>query len=175
MISLSSLMWATAVFFGLTSAIRGWRREVIGSIGVLLGAFGLLQFDSLLRGSLYWLLTEELTFLLQMAIFLAIVVAAYRHEMAQQPEARTGGIRESLLGAAAGFFNGYVIAGTSWYFLDINRYPFSQLILAPADGSASFAGLGAMPMLLLGGGLAGGGDLLGLVVLVILAVVLLIV
>ncbi len=174
MISLVSLMWATAVFFAFTGALRGWRREVIGTSGLLLGSFALLQFDSLLRGSIYLLLTDEQTFLLQMAAFLAIAILAYRSELAFRLDDHARRIRDSLFGAAVGFFNGYVIAGTTWYFLDINRYPFSQLLSAPAEGSASFLGLGVMPMLFFGGGLAGGGDLLALVVLVILAIIVLI-
>ena len=169
MISFVSLMWAAAAFFAFTGALRGWRREVIGASAALLGSFALLQFDSLLRGSVYLLLSDELTFLLQMAVFLTIVIRAYRSELASRQANDAGKIRSALGGAAVGFFNGYVIAGAAWYFLDINRYPFPQLLSAPADGSASFQGLGSMPMLLLGGG-----DLLALVVLVILAIIVLI-
>ena len=169
MISFVSLMWAAAAFFAFTGALRGWRREVIGASAALLGSFALLQFDSFLRGSVYRLLTDELTFLLQMAVFLTIVVKAYRSQLATRQANDVGKLRNALGGAAVGFFNGYVIAGAAWYLLDINRYPFPQLLSAPADGSASFLGLGSMPMLLLGGG-----DLLALVVLVILAIIVLV-
>ena len=89
--------------------------------------------------------------------------------MASRQANEVGKIRNALAGAAVGFFNGYVMAGAAWYFLDINRYPFAQLLSAPADGSASFQGLGSMPMLLLGGG-----DMLALVVLVVMAIIVLI-
>ncbi len=171
MISLLSLMWTTAVFFALTGAIRGWRRELIGSAGILLGFFGLFQFDSLLRGSLYALLTDEMTFLLQAAFFLAIASLAYRSQLSRTQAGR--GIRQALAGAAVGGFNGYLIAGAIWYFLDINRYPFSQLLSAPAVGSVGFEGAGAIPIVVMGGGWGGGADLLALVVLVILALVVL--
>lgn len=173
MISLVSLMWATALFFAMTGAIRGWRRELIGGAGILLGFFTLFQFDSLLRGSLYLLLTDEQTFLLQAAAFLAIAALVFRSQLARQTQ-NTGGIRQSLIGAAVGFFNGYLVAGSIWYFLDINRYPFAQLVSAPADGSVGFAGVSAMPILALGGGLTGSGDLLALVVLVVLGFVVMV-
>lgn len=173
MISLVSMMWATAIFFALTGALRGWRREVFALTGVALGFFAIFQFDSFLRGSLYLLLTNELTFLLQTALYLGIVVFAYRSHRAHEGDESGSRIRTSLIGAAVGFFNGYVIAGSIWYFLDINRYPFAHLLSAPADNSASFQNLGAMPIVLLGGGLAGNGALLALAVLVILAVVIL--
>ena len=172
MISLVSLMWTVAVFFAMTGAIRGWRREVRCMTGVVLSFFALLQFDSLLRGSLYTLLTNEMTFLLQMLIYSGAVFLAYRSQWAPHPNTDARSRRDPLLGAAAGFFNGYFLAGSVWYFLDINRYPFSQLISAPADASASFQNLAVMPVVLLGGGLAGNGALLPLLVLVILALVI---
>ena len=117
MISFVSLMWAAAVFFAFTGALRGWRREVIGLSAALLGSFALLQFDSLLRGSVYRLLSDELTFLLQMAIFLAIVIRAYRSEFAtRQANGRRQDSQTPWGGAAVGFCNGYVIAGAAWYF-----------------------------------------------------------
>ena len=175
MISLLSLMWSTAVFVALTGALRGWRRELVGTTGILLGFFAIFQFDSLLRGSLFLLLTDEQTFLLQMAVFLGIVILGYRSRFGIRENAQSGRIRDTLIGGLAGFFNGYVIAGSTWYFLDFNRYPFSQLLSAPADTSVSFLGAGAMPIVVLGGGLAGSGSLLAVGVLVILAVVILII
>ena len=175
MISLLSLMWTTAVFFALTGALRGWHRELLGTTGILLGFFAIFQFDSLLRGSLYLLLTDEQTFLLQMAAMLGIAVMAYRSRLAARDVEERGKVRNMVFGAVAGFFNGYILAGSAWYFLDINRYPFSQLLSAPADASVSFLGAGAMPIVVLGGGLAGGGSALAVAVLIILAVVVMII
>ena len=142
---------------------------------MLLGFVAIFQFDSLLRGSLYLLLTNGQIFLLQLAVFAAIVVFAYRNEAGINPDGTRERIRNGLLGAAAGCFNGYFLAGSVWYFLDINRYPFPQLLSAPAEGSASYLAVGSMPAILLGGGFTGSGDLLALAILALLAIVILIV
>ena len=175
MISFVSLMWVTALFFALTGALRGWQRELIGTTGIVLGFFAILQFDSLLRGSLYLLLTNGQIFLLQVVVFLALILLAYRSRLAANPTGRVSRLRNGILGAVAGFINGYFIAGSLWYILDINRYPFPQLLSAPAEGSVSFQGVGMMPAILLGGGLAGSGDLLTIAILVLLAIVVIIV
>ena len=175
MISFISLMWATAIFFAVIGALQGWQRQLIGTTGIVLGFFAIFQFDSLLRGSLYLLLTNGQIFLLQLCVFTAIVVFAYRNEIVFSPESKISRIRNGLLGVVAGLINGYFVAGSVWYFLDINRYPFSQLLSAPAEGSVSYLGVGSMPVVLLGGGLAGNGDLLALAILVLLALVILIV
>lgn len=173
MISLVSLMWTTAAFFAVAGALRGWRREIRATAGVVIGFLAILQFDSLLRGSLFLSFSNELTFALQAAIYLDIVVFAYRSQLTLEQEGSRGGARGALFGALAGFFNGYVVAGSIWYFLDINRYPFAQLVSAPSEASASFQSIGLMPAVLLGGGLAGNGALLALATLVILAIVVL--
>lgn len=175
MISFISLMWATAIFFAVIGALQGWQRQLIGTTGIVLGFFAIFQFDSLLRGSLYLLLTNGQIFFLQLCVFTAIVVFAYRNEIVFSPASRFSRIRNGLLGVVAGLINGYFVAGSVWYFLDINRYPFSQLLSAPAEGSVSYLGVGSMPVVLLGGGLAGNGDLLALTILVLLALVILIV
>ncbi len=175
MISFVSLTWATALFFALAGALRGWQRELIGTTGIVLGFFAILQFDSLLRGSLYLLMTNGQIFLLQAAILVALAVLAYRSDLAANPTGRVSRLRNGLFGGVAGFINGYLIAGSIWYLLDINRYPFPQLLSAPAEGSVSFDSVGMMPAILLGGGLSGSGDLLSIAILLLLAIVVIIV
>lgn len=172
MIGLSSLMWTAAVFFAFMGALRGWKRELVGTMGIVLGAFGLFQFDSLLRGSLYALLSNEQVFVIQLTVLILIAVLAYRSQRIVSASSRRRWLRDRLPGALAGFANGYLIAGSIWYFLDINLYPFSQFVSAPAEESVSFQALESMPIVLLGGGLAGNGSLLAIAVLVLLAIVI---
>lgn len=170
MLELVTLMWATAILFALSGALRGCRREFTATAGILLGFFAIFQFDSLLRGSLYIPLTNEVTFTLQTLLYLGVVCAVYRTRIVQQVESVARTVRRSLAGVAVGVFNGYILAGSIWYSLDIDRYPFAKFISAPAGTSASFQSLGVMPISLLGGGQAGNSALLAVVVLMILAV-----
>jgi hypothetical protein len=176
MIQLSSLMWVAAFFFGVMGYMRGWNRELLASAGIVLTMFAIFQFDAFLRVTLYALLPRDQIFLLQSFLFLAVVYLVY-----QTKDIRTGrransdeGVRASFLGVLAGALNGYLIVGTLWYFLDINEYPLSPWILAPAPNSPSAQSLGAMPLVLIGGGAGGSGDLLALAVIGVLFFVLVI-
>jgi len=40
-------------------------------------------------------------------------------------------LRDVMLGIVLGAFNGYLIAGTIWYFLDKAGYPFPTFLVAP--------------------------------------------
>ncbi len=175
MISLASLMWATAIFFAFMGALRGWNRELVGTAGIILGVFAIFQFDSLLRGTLYVLMSNDQIFGVQLIIFMIIVFLAYRSQGIVDSTDRRGRVQSGILGTIVGFINGYFVAGSIWYFLDINLYPFPQFVTAPAPGSVSFQAIESMPIVLLGGGLTGNGDLLAVAVIVLLAIVIMIV
>lgn len=177
MIQLSTLMWATGIFFAITGFLRGWNKELVSLVGIVLSIFALFQFDGLLRGTIFLALPPTQVFLLQAVVFVGMVVFLY-----QGGAIGTGADRRSeddwqagFLGSGVGFINGYLIAGTLWYFLDINEYPFEELIIAPAANSLSAQAVNLIPLVLVGGGASGTGDVLAVVVLVLLFLVLMVV
>jgi hypothetical protein len=172
MIQLYSLMWILAVFFAVLGFLRGWNRELIGTAGIVLGMFALFQFDALLRGILLLSFPPEQAFLIQLAIFFVIVFFAYQNRTFVTAR-RQDNLQESILGSVVGFFNGYLIGGAVWYFMDINEYPLAPYILAPAANSPSANHLGSIPIVIFSGGIGGSGDLLiGLVVVLVLVVLM---
>lgn len=176
MIQLSNMLWLCAIFGAILGFHRGWNREVISMAGIVLGWFVLFQFDSLLRGTLLAAMPFDQVFLIQVLLFAALTFFSYQTRFFT-PEGRSGESRRertqsSLLGGLVGFFNGYLIWGTIWYLLDINEYPLSPFITAPAPGSASANSLNMIPIVFFGGGLDGTGDFLTAVVIVVLFIVL---
>jgi hypothetical protein len=166
-------MWAAALFFGILGYLRGWNRELVATAGITLAAFAIFQFDSILRGTIFLLLPREQVFLIQMGVFLAVAYFVYQaDELAGASRRNDNNLQSGFLGAIAGALNGYLIVGTLWYFLDINEYPLTQLITAPAPGSPSASAIGLMPLVLIGGGAGGTGDLLAVMVVALLFFVL---
>jgi hypothetical protein len=173
MIQLYSLMWILAVYFAIIGFMRGWNREIIATAGIALAMFTLFQFDALIRGTLLLTFPRGQAFFIQMAIFLIIVFFAYQNRtFVSGRRAASENLQASILGAIVGFFNGYLIGGTLWYFLDINEYPFSPYILAPPPGSPSVQSLAAMPMMILGGGVGGSGDMMVVAIVFIFLLVI---
>lgn len=172
MVQLYMLMWILAAFCAVIGFMRGWNREVIATAGVLLGMFALFQFDSILRGFLLLSFNRDQTFIIQMALFMTIVFFSYQSQafVSQQIES----LQSSILGAVVGFFNGYIIGGTIWYFMDINEYPFPPYILSPAPDSPSAQSLGSIPLVIMSGGVAGSGELLVIAVVVLILIVLIV-
>jgi len=175
MVQLYSLMWILAVFFAIIGVMRGWTKEIIATAGIMLALFALFQFDSLLRGTVLLTFPTDQVFFIQAAVFLLVVFIAYTNRTFisdDTPDRVT--LQEGLLGGIIGFVNGYLVGGSLWYFMDINEYPFSPYITAPAADSISAQNLNAMPLVILGGGATGSGDLLAVAVIGIFLLVLIV-
>lgn len=162
MIELSSLMWFTALLTGISGFLRGWRYEVPVMAAALMGIFLLLQADVLLRSIPFLSGTgREVTFTVQIVLFLFAIYVGYTTRRAPvDDQGRRIAIKlnssASFLGVLFGAINGWLIMGTIWYLMDINEYPLSPFIIAPAVNSPSASALGSLPVILFTGGLNGG-------------------
>lgn len=182
MIELSLLVWVLSAFFAYVGWTRGWTKEVISMAGIVLGLFALYQFDFLIRQTLFGDLPLDQKFYLQTILFLVIVFFAYQTRALDIRDTSNRDILQTrVLGALVGFANGYLISGTIWYFLDINRiggaggaYPLTPFIVAPPAGTTSAAALSNLPLYLLTNN-GTNGDLLSLAVVVLFIVVLVII
>lgn len=186
MIELNVLVWVLAGFFSYLGFQRGWTKELISMAGIILGLFAIYQFDTLIRVTLFGDLPPDQRFYLQTVIFLAIVLFAYQTRALIGADAQRGRgnsgrdpMQSRVLGAIVGFANGYLVGGTIWYFLDINRtatgaYPLTPYVITPPPGSASAAALPNLPLYLLTQG-GQNGDLLSLAVVVLFIIVLILI
>jgi uncharacterized membrane protein required for colicin V production len=189
MIQLSALLLTCASLFAFVGFTRGLSKEIISTAGIVLGLFALHQFDPLIRGTLLANLPPDQKFYVQSTVFLMVVFFAYQTRAlvgSDATRARAGSegrdqLQTSVLGAIVGFINGYLVFGTLWYFLDINRsaplndYPLAPYVVAPFAGSSSAAAVSSLPLYVLAGGPGGNGDLLALAVIVLFLVVLIVI
>ena len=176
MVSLYSMLWVSAVFFGVIGVIRGLRKEIVSLGGVILATFALYQFDVLLRGIFLASVPRDQAFFVQAGLFCVVVYFAYQTRSFSyndgQGGPRSNRLQDAILGGLLGALNGYLIWGALWYFLDINDYPFAPLITAPAANSISAQSLNAIPLVLLGGAVGGGGQVLTIIVILLFMLVL---
>lgn len=150
MIQLSSFLWMMVFAFAVIGYMRGWTKELIATAGIVLALFTLKQFEALVIDPL----TDgrqEPKFYLQATILLLLAFFAYQ----TPPErlARGGAIRnpreslqDGILGALVGAFNGYLLIGSLWWYMDNLEYPLSPFITPVAPGSASANLVDALPL-----------------------------
>ncbi len=160
MVSLVVVFWMYVILFAIIGAMRGWARELLVAFSVVLALFIISVLERFIPfvGSTLASVPPTL-FWLRIGIVIALVFFGYQTPNIQRLAASNRFARERLqdvlLGVFLGALNGYLIAGTVWYYLNDANYPFPNLISAPPAGSELFDAtqrmMALMPPQLLGG------------------------
>ena len=131
-----------ALMIGMFAAIgfmRGYAKELVATAGLVLALFTLKQFELLLIDPLTGG-KQASKFYLQATILLAMAFFSY-----QTPTKTFGNVQErnsfqdGVLGLLVGAFNGYLLFGSLWWYMDTLEYPFSPNIIAPLDPASTSA------------------------------------
>lgn len=93
---------------------RGWSERVVQQIATIFGA-------DVAR-------INEAAFLLITILFVVIIVVTYQGKTFDFSGNRTSGCVGLAGGFGVGALNGYLIAGTLWFYADKYQYPFNLLI-----------------------------------------------
>jgi len=141
MVAIQAVFWVFVAFFAIIGAMRGWAKEVVAAAGIILALFAINLLGPTLEGFFPEAATAAQRFGTKTAIFLAIVFFSYqgptlvaavtKEKLAAKARAK---LQDTLLGVVVGIVNGYLIAGTVWFFLQEQGYPFPSLIEGPPDG-----------------------------------------
>lgn len=142
MIQLSSFLWGMVAMFAFIGFMRGWAKELLGLAGIVLAVFALEQFRDVLLAPLAAGAAPAQQFYLYAGILLVITFFAYQVPQRFEGSRRgRGGARENLqeglLGAVLGGFNGYLVVGSLWFYMDSLGYPLTPFVSAPSLTSAS--------------------------------------
>jgi hypothetical protein len=160
MVSLIVVFWMYVLLFAIIGAMRGWARELLVSFSVILSLFiiaVLQRFVPFIQNTLA--ADAQLWFWIRGALVIALVFFGYQTpnipRLAGNNRFARERLQDILLGVFLGALNGYLIAGTLWFFLDNSGYPFPDIISAPPAGTLVFETtqrmMAVMPPQLLGG------------------------
>jgi len=141
MVMMQAVFWVFVAFFAIIGAMRGWAKEVVAAAGIILALFAM----NLLGPTLETFFPENVSpaqrFGIKTTIFLVIVFFSYQGptlaavatggRLAAKVRAR---LQDTLLGVVVGIVNGYLVAGTVWFFLQEQGYPFPNLLQVPPGG-----------------------------------------
>ena len=140
MVSLIVVFWMYVVLFAVIGAMRGWAREMLVSFAVILALFiisVLERFVPFIRDILAS--NPQILFWVRTAMVIALVFFGYQTPNLPRLAASNRFARERLqdilLGVFLGALNGYLVAGTIWFYLDNAGYPFPNVISAPPAGT----------------------------------------
>jgi hypothetical protein len=120
--------------FAAIGWLRGWAKELLVGFAVVVA----LTFNFLLRRfapvlstlpedniTLFWIRTLILFTMVYFGYQTVISIARL------QAGSRRERLQDSLFGIFLGAINGYLVAGSVWYYLDRAGYPFPNAIVVP--------------------------------------------
>jgi uncharacterized membrane protein required for colicin V production len=153
MVSLAVLFYIFILIFALIGATRGWAKEVTVTFSVLLALFILTVLQSFIPVLDTYLKNSptESQVIFQMLILGVIVFIGYQTPnlpvFAQNQQIKRGQTQDVILGFLIGAFNGYMIFGSIWYFINNGGYPFDFLLAPIAGTKAGEAAMQIIPYL----------------------------
>jgi len=137
MVSLVVIFWMYVILFAIIGAMRGWARELLVSFATILALFFITVMERF-APSIVGKTLENMTtvhFWLRTLIILGLVFFGYQSpnipKLAQQARFARERLQDILLGVFLGGFNGYLVSGSIWYYLDAAKYPFKNIIETP--------------------------------------------
>ena len=156
MVSLIIIFWMYVILFSIIGGIRGWAKELMVSFSVILA----LTFTTLLSNYVPFIrdvLVKDnpgLFFWFRAIILGVLVFFGYQTPNVARFAAKMSRekLQDAILGVFLGALNGYLIAGTIWFYMADAGYPFAGVVSAPAENIAKVvnAMLHYMPPKLLG-------------------------
>ncbi|MBI5958077.1 MAG: CvpA family protein [Chloroflexi bacterium] len=174
MMQLSSFLVIMVGLFATVGYMRGWNKEMVATAGLVLALFALKQFETVLIDPL----TDgeqRSKFYLQATILLIMGFFAYH----TPPEALSRGGRKStrnregfqdgILGALVGGWNGYLLVGSLWWYMDNLEYPLSPHIAPVVPGSSSADFVNVLPLSWM---LSGDGSILAILMIALFVYVM---
>ena len=156
MVSLNFVFWMYVVLFSVIGGMRGWAKEILVTFSVILA----LAFTALLEHYVPFVRdvlqkdSAPLYFWLRSVILVILVFFGYQSPNITRfaPKMTREKLEHTILGIVIGALNGYLIAGTIWFYMADASYPFPNVIAAPTGDIATAANtmLHYMPPKLLG-------------------------
>jgi len=146
MVSLVVLFWLFVIFFAIIGAMRGWAKELMVVFSIILALFLIILLEQYipvlrLKDSK---MEPETRFFIRAIILSVSAFFGYQApniKIIAGPRFHRERLQDGLLGILIGAFNGYLLVGTLWFFMNDAQYPFKGLISAPGSDPLGQAAL----------------------------------
>jgi uncharacterized membrane protein required for colicin V production len=129
MVSLLVLLYIFVILFAIIGAMRGWARELLVTFSVILAFFLINIMETIVMERFGVGIVEDKSggqFWIRGFIISVLVFFGYQSPRIPKFAAavKKEKISDSFLGFFLGAINGYLFAGTLWFYMDYANYPF---------------------------------------------------
>ena len=134
MISIIYVFWMYVFLFAVIGMLRGWAKELLVAFAVVVA----LTLNFLLKRYAPVVSTlpdtDVTLFWIREIVLITLVYFGYQTVISMarlQAGARRERLQDSLFGFVLGGINGYLVAGSTWFYVDAANYQFGNIFLAP--------------------------------------------
>ncbi|MBI5932546.1 MAG: CvpA family protein [Chloroflexi bacterium] len=142
MISLVAVFWMYVILFAVIGMLRGWAKELLVGFAVVVAValnYLLKTYAPMVKN----LPENDITlFWVRIIVFGTLVYFGYQTVISiarLQAGARRERLQDSLFGLFLGGINGYLIAGSFWYYWDVAGYPGGMVVKGNPEIQAEVA------------------------------------
>ncbi len=148
MLSLTAAFWIMVFIFAFTGMMRGWSKEVVVTLSVVLALFTINQFFPTIFGFIGWQQSDVVVvpppeirrwqFAVMSVFLLALAFFGYQGPALARSRvgdrlSRHDNITDKVLGFLVGALNGWLIVGSIWSFLEYQLRAASDWVRFTAD------------------------------------------
>ncbi|WPD24788.1 MAG: CvpA family protein [Candidatus Electrothrix aestuarii] len=144
MVTLSFFFWFLILLFATIGSMRGWAKEMLVSFSLIMALFimqvGLTHVGPIKK--LWKAMDGSTQFYAASLILILFALFGYHTPNAKKVNVKLSQdnksaarhwLQDMMLGAILGAGNGYLLAGTLWFFLDLAKYPVPDWVLTAPD------------------------------------------
>jgi len=159
MISMNIIFYMFIFFFALIGAMRGWAKEVLVIVSVILALAFISVIETLIPVLAPFITSNPVVqCYIRITIVIVIVFFGYqspRFTRLSKSSERKDRIQDVMLGFILGAVSGFMIVGTIWYFAHTAGYPLiMDYVIIPSEqvpgGEASLKLIKLLPPIWLG-------------------------
>ncbi len=137
MISLVYVFWMYVILFAVIGGLRGWAKELLVAFAAILALavnYVLFKYIPVIKtlpansDALFWV---------RVFIIVALIYFGYQTVISVThlaAKSRSEKLQDSLFGVFLGAINGYLIAGSIFFYLHATEYQYFQKIISPPSG-----------------------------------------
>lgn len=137
MITLNALFWVFVVLFAGVGAMRGWAKELLVTLSMIVAIFVILLTEQYVPFMQAFIAQGGEQRQLTVRAVLVVLMVFFGYQIPKSERIADVMMRvriqDSLLGIVIGFINGYLIAGTLLYYIHTTNYPFPFLQPSPPE------------------------------------------
>lgn len=140
MITLPAFFWIFVFVCAVIGAMRGWAKEIMVTFSVVLGIFLIVVLETYIPIVRNFMSSAQPTTLFWMQAIIIGMMAFFGYQTPNikglaGPRFARERLADTLMGLMVGAFNGYLIFGSIWFYMDQAGYPYPAYISPPPPGS----------------------------------------